>query len=370
MRTDAVRTDVSVGRPSGPTPRGPVSHRALLGLLAVAASYACLLVVGHASALGYVTFCPDGTVAQGVNCPIHAGAGPTLRGSFTSTAATTTTSSCPVGWVVVSIVRYRDPFNTYTGGVYPNCRALPSSAQNGTVVPPGTTTAGPLIGRASSVSAETVCPPDRILNGFAGRSGDVIDGFNARCRLGISQDVVNGAYVGGSGGTARGPFECPYNMYARGLTGTAANYGSGYNVYELRPNCADAWAVRNGSLGSAATGSTRAYRASGSQGPVKFSMLISKALDKPSSWYYGIQRIAVATSCAQSTRVPGAIVVSDRRRASQHPRFSSRLGRFRVKGSVSGSLAKPKVRATVKVLKGACRGEAVSFTAANSRLHR
>jgi hypothetical protein len=341
-------------------------------LLAVAASYGCLLVVGHASALGYTTssqpyFCPDGTIVLGTPCPIHAGAGPTLRGSFTSTAATTTTSSCPVGSVVVSIVRYRDPFNTYTGGVYPNCRALPAQGS----VPTGTTTAGPLIGRASAVSAETVCPPDRILTGFAGRSGDVIDGFNARCRRGLfSQDVVNGPYVGGSGGTARGPFECTPDMYVRSLTGTAANYGGGYNVYELRPNCADAWAVRNGSLGSAATGSTRAYRASGSQGPVKFSMLISKALDKPSSWYYAIQHIVVATSCAQSTRVPGAIDVSDRRRASQHPRFSSRLGRFRVKGSVSGSLAKPKVRASVKVLKGACRGEAVSFTAANSRLQR
>ena len=96
-------------------------------------------------------------------------------------------------------------------------------------------------------------------------------------------------------------------------------------------------------------------------------MVIAKALDKPSSWNYAIEDLVVATNCSRSARVPGAIVVAYRRRVSQHPRFNARAGGFRVTGRVSGPLTRPKVRAKVTVLKGACRGEVVKFTAVRSR---
>ena len=149
-------------------------------------------------------------------------------------------------------------------------------------------------------------------------------------------------------------------MFVSGLTGKSASYYGAYNVITLRGVC-KADTTGGVILGSAPTGSTRTYRASGTQGPVKFSMVISKALDKPSSWNYAIEDLVVATSCSRSARVPGAIVVADRRRVSQHRRFNARRGGFRITGRVSGPLTRPKVRAKVTVLKGACRGEVVKF---------
>jgi hypothetical protein len=212
--------------------------------------------------------------------------------------------------------------------------------------------------------------------GIYGRAGNVIDGFGAMCKLrpsapefGPQGDATFANYVGGYGGAAQGPFNCPsyggWPTYPFALVGTAAPYYGGYNVIQFWAQCARASYIINppNIYGSAPTGTTRKYRASGSRGPVRFTLQTSKAINKRSSWYYGIRHLVVATGCSGAARVPGAIVVSDRRRASQHPHFGARLRGFRVSGHVFGPLGKPEVRAKVKVLKGACRGDVLRFTA-------
>ena len=258
---------------------------------------------------------------------------------------------------MVGVTRFADPINTYTGGVQPIC----SNHMGRGYIPP------PVIGRASAVSAASTCGIFSA-SGIYGRAGDVIDGLGVTCPATAFNTAYNAPYVGGFGGVGKGPFGCPPGTSVYALEGTAASYGTGYDVMALRGLCKTPGAT-GVVLGSAApTGSTRTYRASGSQGPVRFSMLISKAPFRPWSWYYGIQDLVVATSCSRSARVPGAMVlVADRRRVSQHRKFSARRGGFRMAGRVSGPLARPKVRATVTVLKGACRGEVVRFTAARSR---
>jgi hypothetical protein len=251
-------------------------------------------------------------------------------------------------------------------------------------VPTGTPTTAPAIGHTSDIygpydSAPTSCPAGQFIRGFHGYAGDVIDGFGVTCAPDLRAYYPGtpeypfrdsyGVHVGGTGGVFKVPGDCVHGMYMNGLEITSAPYYGTYNVVHLQGRCATAYGV-NAGLSSAPTGTTRSYRASDSRGSVKFSVLISKALDKPSSWYYAIHDLVVATGCDQSARVRGAIVVSDRRRASQRRRFGARLGGFRVDGHVFGPLASPKVRAKVRVLKGACRGEVVKFTATKSRPQR
>jgi hypothetical protein len=96
---------------------------------------------------------------------------------------------------------------------------------------------------------------------------------------------------------------------------------------------------------------------------LRFRMLVSRGKADPASWNYGLYDLVIATGCSRTTHVPGGVVVSDRRKSSWRSRFSARMRGFRIKGTVSGSLSKPTVHATVKVLKSGCRGEVVKFTA-------
>ena len=277
----------------------------------------------------------------------------TLSGGF-ATSETKTGTMCPSGAVVVGIIRYANPFNTYAHGVQVTCRHLTT----------GSPTLSPIIiGSSSATSAASLCPYGQVVRGFYGRAGDVIDGFGVTCGVSTAAGATNGPYVGGFGGVAKGPFNCPAGQYLVALTGSSGSYYGTSNVLRFEGSCE----AISGGLNSAPTAGSRLYRASGSQGPVKFSMVISQARDKPSSWYYAIDHLVLATSCSRAARVPGAIVVSDRRRVSQHRKFSGRRGGFRIAGRVSGPLARPKVRATVTVLKGACRGEVLEFNAVKSR---
>lgn len=295
-----------------------------------------------------------------------------LRGAFPPTTSVLT-SSCYDGsgtdfqapgppTFVVGVTRFADPVNTYTRGVQPICSGSTSRGY----IPP------PVIGSTSTISAASRCAPldFPLAIGIYGRVGDVVDGLGVTCAPGFGATApYNSPYVGGFGGLGKGPFACPTGTYMYGLQAKAASYGGGYNIVSVRGLC-KANTTTGGVviLGDAApAGSTRTYRASASQGPVKFTIVISKALDKPSSWHYAIQRLVVATSCSRAARVPGAIVVSDRRRVSQQRKFSARRGDFRIAGRVYGPLARPKVRAKVTVLKGACRGEVLTFNAVKSR---
>ena len=115
----------------------------------------------------------------------------------------------------------------------------------------------------------------------------------------------------------------------------------------------------------AATPRRTRYRAAGAQGPVKFRLTASQAVSD--AWYYVIDKLVVATNCSASTRVPGAVVIADRAKRSQLRRFDAKRDEFRIRGRVRGSLARPSVVASVKVRKGGCAGEVISFTASPPR---
>ena len=307
---------------------------------------AFLIPATTASAQQIPQVCPDGTIAIGTACPLPPPPVTQAMSGSVPPGSTTTTKCASNSDFVYRLIRHLELANSYTRGVMASCMRPDGSVYNLAVV-----------GQTSSTGSQSVCPSGTVAAGIYGRVGAVVDGFGVACKSNLSSTSTTlGFYMGGLGGAAQGPFACPIGMRLVGVAGGGALYGGGFNVTRFNGLCA------NPPTFGAANRST-SYRASGSRGPVRFRMIVSRAKADPASWNYGMYGLVVATGCSRSTHVPGGIVVSDRRERSRRSRFSVRRGGFRIKGQVFGSLAKPHVHATVKVLKGACRGEEVEFTA-------
>jgi hypothetical protein len=274
-------------------------------------------------------------------------------------------SFCPIRAQVASLNRWADPVNSWTRGVQPACRANDSGG-----APTGALSTAPTIGATTTASpAVASCPYGAKTVGFYGRAGNVVDGLGLRC---LSGGVITyGPYVGYNGGGAiSATVDCPVSTVLVGFVGGAASFFGGFNVTALYAICDYLGASTLGSAPGSGGGPKTTYRASAAHGPVRLSVLVSRALSPPRAWYYGIGDLHVATRCSHSARVPGTIIAT-RLRASQKPHFSftSGGGGFRISGALFGALARPKVSATVTVLKGACAGEVVRFTAVKSHAH-
>ena len=314
-------------------------------LLAAGACFAVLIPATTASAQ-IPQVCPDGTVVVGTACPLPPPVTAELRGLVAPTSTATYKCADVTRDTVYRLVRYIDPGNGWVRGVSASCKRADGSVYN-----------LPVIGQTSSSGGATSCATGAPV-GIYGRSGDVLDGVGVQCATDAwSSSTTLGLYQGDAGGSAKGPFRCPLGMALVGLEGGGAAYAGGFNVTRLK-----GWCAARTTLGAAGP-VTASYRASSPQGPVRFRMLVSRAKADPASWNYGLYDLVIATGCSRTTHVPGGIVVSNRRKSGRRSRFSARPRGFRIKGSVSGSLSKPTVHATVKVLKSGCRGEVVEFTA-------
>jgi hypothetical protein len=88
---------------------------------------------------------------------------------------------------------------------------------------------------------ETKCSPGQVAVGIVGREGDFIDNLAVRCQddslTGSVEDAVG---IGGSGGSADGPYDCPAGQGLTGLTGSTDDPGGGpsYYVREVEIVCA------------------------------------------------------------------------------------------------------------------------------------
>jgi YVTN family beta-propeller protein len=85
-----------------------------------------------------------------------------------------------------------------------------------------------ITGNASGAAYTRTCPTDYAVSGFRGRSSTVVDQLEIECRALTSQGKVTGlgqfaAPVGGSGGTAQGPYNCGTNNPAYALTGRSGS---------------------------------------------------------------------------------------------------------------------------------------------------
>jgi hypothetical protein len=302
----------------------------------------------------YGSPCP---VIQSYPGPLKGLLGPTGQPGYEGLSA-----GCSAG-TLVGFTTWRHPVNGYTAGIRALCQD-----QFGALI-----NTGSVLGQDTGLrTGLTFCPAGQIPVGIYGRVGQIVDGIGLRCSTSRYGPKTDGPYAGGPGGFRNGQFDCLAGTKLKELVmGYVAPFVGGINVTSMHGYCADFQLSTFGSAPgapSAPTGTTRIYRASDSQGPVKFRMLISKASGEPgTSWYYGIDRMVLATGCSQSTRVPGGTVISDRRKSSERSRFSWRRPGFRIEGRLSGPLARPEVRATVRLLKGACRGEVLSFKAAKPR---
>lgn len=233
-RKDAVESSVVVSRPLGRSRREPrargLEPRDRAGETDIGA-----VESNHAMGLRRLAALAVAVTAIMVSVPSSALAS-TLTGSLSGSYATdgSGSSMCASGAVVDGIVRFRDANSIgATGGAQAVC-----------VDGSGNVSQGALIGVDSGLgSATSSCPTGEVGVGLAGRAGDVVDGFDVRCNAGGSDagaGNVGANYVGDSGGSAQGPFDCPSGTQLIGLLGTTqSSYFTHYNVVSLTGVCSE-----------------------------------------------------------------------------------------------------------------------------------
>ena len=85
-----------------------------------------------------------------------------------------------------------------------------------------------ITGTASGASYTKTCPTNYAISGYQGRSGTSVNQLDFECRALTSQGKITGigqflGPVGGSGGTAQGPYNCGTNNPAYALTGRSSS---------------------------------------------------------------------------------------------------------------------------------------------------
>jgi hypothetical protein len=243
----------------------------------------------------------------------------------------------------------------YTNGVQPVC---------GTTS--GSTGKGAEIGGVGAVSgtSQTSCRSGQVGKGLYGRAGYWIDAFGLQCAApGIATNNAN--IVGDSGGSAQGPFDCPAGYALIGVQASFAIYDShtGEEVFASLSGVCSKYTA--GTLGSVPPRALR-YKGRDPRGEVSFRLLArhTSVFGVAARWSYTLYDLSFATSCSSdSGKVPDQVTVNGRNNASTKSRFRLRTRMYLLTGRISGTLARPTVSGTVRLLRGACRGETFSFTA-------
>jgi hypothetical protein len=87
-------------------------------------------------------------------------------------------------------------------------------------------------------STNLLCPDGKFVTGFAGRRGGIIDRFTLRCGDADNlATVVDGDSLGGVGGSAFGPYDCPSGEYVTGTSGFNALGGFTTAMASVKMTC-------------------------------------------------------------------------------------------------------------------------------------
>jgi YVTN family beta-propeller protein len=138
------------------------------------------------------------------------------------TGGTPFTLACNANEVLAGI--YGTSAGTYVNQAGLQCVQID---QNGRWI--GTPVNRGITGVASGVSYTKTCPANYAISGYKGRSSQYVDQLDFECRALTSQGKITGigqflGAVGGSGGTAQGPYNCGTNNPAYALTGRSGSW--------------------------------------------------------------------------------------------------------------------------------------------------
>jgi hypothetical protein len=286
---------------------------------------------------------------------ICSGASPvaTATGALTGTGPTDVigaVSICPSGTFVTGIERHAVSPG-WTGGVHVRCGGYYGNSIHASTIG----------GRGAVSTATASCAAPMVAIALYGRAGTWLDAVGLLCAApGQSQNVP---LVGGSGGSPQGPFMCTAGYALIGVQGSysSTSYSGQDSVATLKGIC-EKYPTTFGSARS----KTVRYKGSDRSGAVRFRMVIRHAsvLGKAAVYQYTLYHLSFATSCSPSGRkIPGQVTATGRVSSRRQQRFTLRTKRYRLSGRISGPLAKPKVRGTLKVLRGTCGGEVLPFRA-------
>jgi hypothetical protein len=284
----------------------------------------------------------------------------TATGALTGTGPTNVVgavSICRSGTFVTTIMR--DAISPgWTGGVHVRCGGWFGNAVDASTIG----------GRGAVSSAGAYCYPPEVAVGLHGRAGTWLDAVGIICAAPGTSSIV--PLIGGSGGSPQGPFTCPVGYALIGVQGSynSTLFSGQDSVATLKGICEKYPTT----FGSARSKNVR-YKGSDRSGAVRFRMVIRHAsvLGKAVVYQYTLYHLSFATSCSPSgRRIPGNVTATGRVSSRKQQRFTLRTKRYRLTGRISGPLAKPKVRGTLKVLSGACGREVLPFRAKIARRAR
>jgi hypothetical protein len=269
---------------------------------------------------------------------------------------------------VVGVSRWSNDYFGFTSGLKVKCQPYlyDASSQDppaiGTVGITNGGTTPPTLSRCGTSTSE---PGSGIGYGFTVHYGHVIDGIALECATPGSHSTTN--YVGGPGGVVGGPALCPKNNMLIGLSGTTqSDYYGTFNVTGLTGVCIVY--PSSGGLGAAGPSSVLTYKGKSAKGAATFRMQAKKGTAfgaTKAGWDYTLKGFEFATGCSKA-KIPGSVGVYARGRKTQSPTFELSSIDYAINGTLSGALDKPKVRGTLKVLAGKCKGKTLRFSATAS----
>ena len=150
---------------------------------------------------------------------VSAASATTTTQTLGNATGATVSSLCPAGSAMTGIRGYNDP-RGYVGGAAAICAG-------GSI--------GTAFGATGGQTTDSSCTGTVVGVGIYGRSGEIVDAAGIRC--GTSAAATNAPLVGGSGGGAQGPFDCPAGSQLVGVQGTAGDYFGATVVRSLTGVC-------------------------------------------------------------------------------------------------------------------------------------